>query len=228
MPPRASDRQALRQRREGSFGGRTALKRPGQFSSPYSSANFLQPGAAASGGFGQPTGRLSPEQLRAMMGGSSSSFGIGPDIGGGGGGFRAQKVNLDKYRRAEISSSRRLIDLQFRGVRQELEGTVAQTELDRDYNLAQLSRGLRQDTQEVRGSAMSRGILDSGIFLENLAEVEGAAAETEGYERNKAAAMIGGLRSQMALLGAQRSAQIANERAQIERAYLMARLSYGY
>lgn len=174
--------------------------------------------------YGAPTGQS--QWLAAMLRGQQQ-FGGGTQSGGVGGigGFTAPRVNLDRYRNNEIAAMERMIRLQFEGVQTELEGTLAQTELDRDFSLAQQERALRKGTREVRGNAMSRGILDSGIFLENTAEVEGAAQEQMAFTRNSAAAMIGGLQSQMALLDAQRAAQIAFERAQIERAYMMARIS---
>lgn len=145
--------------------------------------------------------------------------------GGGGGGYNVPRIDLDPYRRAELAAMERLLNLQFRGVRQELEGTVAQRELDRDFNIAQLERAQRGIRKEIQGDALSRGILDSGIFLENTAESEGAYAEQYSYEQSSAAAEIGALQSQIALLDAQRAAQIASERAQIERAYAMARMA---
>lgn len=175
--------------------------------------------------YGAPIGQ---SQYLAAMRQAREQFSGGGGAGGfigGVGSFSTPRVNLDAARSKEIGAMERMIRLQFEGVKTELEGTLAQTELDRDFSLAQQERGLRTDTRHTRGDAMGRGILDSGIFLQNLAEVQGAAQESMAHTRNSAAAMIGGLQSQMALLDAQRSAQIAFERAQIERAYMMARIS---
>ncbi len=154
--------------------------------------------------------------------------GVGGPIGAGFPGYRPPDFSkLDRIRRQQIGASKRLIDLEFEGVRKTLEGDIRQTELDRDFFVAQRERQLRGESRDVRGDALSRGILDSGIFLENLAEVETAATEEISHERNRAAALIGGYTSQIGLLAAQRAARIASERAQIEQAYFMARLS-GY
>ena len=153
--------------------------------------------------------------------------GVGQGIFGRGGGFggRGGFGQLDKFRQAEISAMRRLLDLQFAGVRTELEGTIAQTELTRDFNIAKLNREERNQQRDNLGDALSRGVLDSGIFLDAEAETATEAAEAEAFEFQSAGALIGGLRSQIGLLRAQKAAQAASERAQIERAYLLARLS---
>ena len=144
-----------------------------------------------------------------------------PGAFGGGPGFG----QLDRFRQGEIDAMRRLLDLQFAGVRTELEGTIAQTELTRDFNIAKLKREERNQQRNDLGDALSRGVLDSGIFLDAAAETATEAAEAESFESASAGALIGGLRSQIGLLQAQKAAQAASERAQIERAYLLARLS---
>ena len=151
----------------------------------------------------------------------------GGGIFGGNGGFRMQTINLDPYRRAELSAMERLLNLQFDAQRTQLEGTVAQTELDRDWKIANIQRNLRGQHDAIRGNALSRGILDSGIFVENFAEAETMGTEAIANQEQQAGALIGGLRSQIGLLNAQKAAQIASQRAQIERAYAMARLQGG-
>ena len=164
-------------------------------------------------------------QLNRLITQYANQSGATTPIYGGGGQYTVPRVNLDKYKANEIAAATRLAHLKYQGVRTELEGSIAQTELDRDRNIAGLERDLRIQTRQTRGNALARGILDSGIYLEDQAEVEGQIAEQRGYEEASAANLIGGLQSQISLLGAQRAAEIASQRAQIERAYLMARLS---
>ncbi len=192
---------------------------------PYGTYSFQGPYHSVSpGGYGGEVLRFDNRRL-LMDRQEVFNQTVGGGGGGFGGGYNVPRINLDPYRTAELAAMERLLNLQFRGVRQELEGTIAQRELDRDFNIAQLERAQRGIRKDIQGDALSRGILDSGIFLENTAESEAAYAEQYSFEQASAAAEIGGLQSQIQLLDAQRAAQIASERAQIERAYAMARLA---
>jgi len=190
--------------------------------------------------FEQGTGQQSSTQLifdtshtsdRRVRGGSTARFNRNTGfsrtagISGGGGNANVARIDLDPFRRAEISSMERLLNLQFQGVRTELEGTIAQTKLTRDYDIAKILRDLRYSSEGNQANALQRGILDSGIFLGNQARIEGEADEAQAQTINQAAASIGALQSQISLLGAQKAANIASQRAQIERAYAMARLA---
>jgi hypothetical protein len=171
---------------------------------------------------------LNSARNRSSLGGFVSAGSVGGPIGAGYAGYRPPDFGkLRAIKNQQIGATTRLINLESEAVRRQLEGDVAQTTLDRDFFVAQRERQLRGESKDVRGNALQRCILDSGIFLENLAEVETAATEEISHERNRAAALIGGYRSQIGLLAAQRAARIASERARIEQAYFMARLS-GY
>jgi hypothetical protein len=149
--------------------------------------------------------------------------GGGGGIGAGFGSYNVPRINLDPFRQAQIAASRRLNDLKFQAVRHELEGTIAQTQLDRDFSISQLERMLRGQHEDISRDVLSRGMLRSGNFLEQAMEAETAAAEQKGHIIASTAAQVGALQSQIGLLGAQKAATIAAERAAIEMQYAMAR-----
>lgn len=166
---------------------------------------------------------------RRARGGSSATFNRNRGFSGGGsigasfGGYNVPRINLDPFRRAQIAASEALNKLKFQGIRTELEGGIAQERLSRDFSLQQLERQLRGQREDISRDVLSRGVLHSGSFIEQTMEAETAGAEQASNIIASAAAQIGGLQSQIALLGAQRAATIASERAAIEAQYAMAR-----
>ena len=144
-------------------------------------------------------------------------------MSGGGGNANVGYIDLDPFRRDQINAMERLLNLQFQGVSTELKGTIAQTKLTRDYDIANIQRNLRYQNEDTQASHLQRNTLDSGLYLRDKARVEGAAVEASSQATNMAAASIGSLQSQISLLGAQKAANIADQRAKIEWAYALAR-----
>lgn len=197
----------------------------GNVTADYSGITTIDPG-----GFGGEVVYRNPSRAITEAGGIEQFLSAargGGGGGGGGGGYRAPRIDLDPFRQRELSAMERLLDLKFKGVRKELRGGIAEARLARRRNIAEIERARRRDVEASTGNAVSRGILDSGIFLRDQARIETQAAEQKSGQIADAAATIGGIRSQLGLLSAQKAAEIASQRAQIERAYMLARLSQG-
>lgn len=195
--------------------------------------DFLQRGIGPRTGAGtgeQPfpaTGRSADEFAARRAGGrGSSSTGVGGP--GGFGGFGG--IDLSGFKSAEIGALNRLLDAKFGAVRTQLEGEQAQLQLGLDRFIQLRDRQRDLELRGNRSDVVSRGILDSGIFLKGKQEIETAAAEDVGSEQGRVGALVGAIQAQTApggFIDQQRAAERAFERAQIERSYLQARLAGG-
>lgn len=152
-------------------------------------------------------------------------FSVGQGFGGGFGGFNVPRIDLNKFRLAEIRAIERLAALQTKGVRTALEGTIAQANLDKDFQVGQLTRQQRGQQEDISRDVLQRGLLHSGNFAEQAVESDTAFVEQTSHIVNSTAAQVGALQSQIALLAATQAANVAVQRAQIERAYALARNS---
>jgi hypothetical protein len=163
--------------------------------------------------------------------------------GGGGGRGRGPTVNLDPYKNRELDAMKELLMQQTSATRTQLSGERASAATGFEQFQAMRQKQLGDELRANRGTASSRGILDSGIFLEDRAELENVSATEISNQDVQVTAFIDALSRQIGgtfdflgrgandygigSLESTRAAQEAAQRAQIERSYLNARIAQG-
>ena len=159
---------------------------------------------------------------------SSGGGGGGGAGGGGGGGAPSPTVDLTGLKQRELDAARNAIQSRFDLVRTQLRGDLARLRTNFDFFRRALNDRLENDLRESAESASSRGILDSGVFLQQQADLQAAAADEFAQERTSRDAQVAAIRSQLKSgLLSQAAAEEASKVAEIERLYALAQLRAG-
>ena len=186
---------------------------------------------------GDQPGNISLTELFADM------YGGGGGGGGGGGTARGPTIDLDPYRNKELDAMRKLLQVQTDATRTELSGERGRVSNAFERFQALRNKQLTDQLRAGRGESSRRGILDSGIFIKGQAELQNVAAGEISAEDVRSSALVNALSAQIGgkynflgrgeqdygtgTLAAGRAAQEASRTAEIERAYLNARISQG-
>jgi len=188
------------------------------------------PGAALGrGAFGFRQHPAVQEAIRAPIADDSGGFGSFGDAGGGGG-FGSLLPQLGALKGRELSALNALLRAKFGAVRTQLQGEKAGLELGLDNFIALREKQRDLELTENRRDKVRRGILDSGVFLEDRTGIEAESVDEISREDRRVTNLLGGLASQLGpggLLQQQEAAERAVQTAAIERSYLTARLSAG-
>ena len=170
-------------------------------------------------------------------------YGGGGGGGGGGGTARGPTIDLDPYRNKELDAMRKLLQVQTDATRTELSGERGRVSNAFERFQALRNKQLTDQLRAGRGESSRRGILDSGIFIKGQAELRNLASGEISSEDVRSSALVNALSAQIGgkydylgrgeqdygtgTLTAGQSAQEASRTAEIERAYLNARISQG-
>jgi hypothetical protein len=138
---------------------------------------------------------------------------------------------------------RKLLQVTTDATRTELGGERSRTSNAFERFQALRNKQLKDQLRAGRGDSSRRGILDSGIFIKGQGELRNVAADEISSEDVRSTALINALSRQIGgtyddrgrgaqdfgvgTLSAGQSAQEASRTAEIERAYLNARISQG-
>jgi len=165
--------------------------------------------------------------IRRPIGDDSFGFGGGGEESSG---FGSLLPQLGALKGRELSALNAMLRAKFGAVRTQLEGEKAGLELGLDNFIALRNKQRDLELTENRRDKVRRGILDSGVFLEDRTGIEAEAVDEVSREDRRVTNLLGGLASQLGpggLLQQQEAAERAQQTASIERSYLTARLSAG-
>lgn len=170
-------------------------------------------------------------------------YGGGGGGGGGGGRARGPTIDLDPFKNKELDAMRKLLQVTTDATRTELTGERSRASNAFERFQALRNKQLTDQLRAGRGDSSRRGILDSGIFVKGQAELRNVASDEVSSEDTRTTALINALSRQIGgtfddrgrgeqdfgtgTLSAGQSAQEASRTAEIERAYLNARISQG-
>jgi hypothetical protein len=170
-------------------------------------------------------------------------YGGGGGGGGGGGRAKSPTIDLDPFKNKELDAMRKLLQVTTDATRTELTGERSRASNAFERFQALRNKQLTDQLRAGRGDSSRRGILDSGIFIKGQAELRNVASDEISSEDVRTTALVNALSRQIGgknnflgrgeqdfgvgTLAAGQSAQEASRTAEIERAYLNARISQG-
>lgn len=131
-------------------------------------------------------------------------------------------AELDRLTQQQVGAARDEIGARYGLTRAELEAQQGQYERAFGFQEAQLGRTREENLEAVESNALQRGIFNSGIYGENVAEQERAYAESIAFAEQDKAAKLAAIANALSQLDAQSQAEMAQLEAQIRREELMA------
>ena len=118
--------------------------------------------------------------------------------GGGGGGTRKQKIiDLDPFKNKELDAMRELLKQRTQGTRTELTGDRAR--IGNAFTRFEALRLRKRDDDfgTNRSSASRRGILDSGVFEKDAAEIRNISDSDISTEDTRSTTLVNALSAQI-------------------------------